>query len=186
MSEMLERRGRQLLARAMSAFRDAKAERDSANANPRSARVRFALARFRSAPWVNRLAVVAALVIPAQTIAFQAFAVSMLVDGPTIMCRADGGIDIVRDDGTTQPAGAMHDCCGHCLAASAPPVSVAVGDFTLTVPDRRAFAAVFGFGDIHRAQARSSHAYARGPPASSLADRVRPHAPVELRGREIA
>lgn len=183
---MLERHGCQLMARTLSASRETQAARRSAHANPRSASVRLALARFRSARWSALLAILAALLIPAQAIASQAFAVSMLVDGPTIMCRADGGIDIVRDDGTTQPAGAMHDCCGHCLAASAPPMSAAVADFTLTVPDRRAFAAEFGFADIRIAQARLAHAYARGPPASSFPNEVRRQAPHDVRDRGIA
>jgi hypothetical protein len=148
--------------------------------------MRWALRRLRAARWLSRIAILAALLIPAQAVAFQGIAIAMLVDGPTIMCRADGGVDIVRDDGTSEPIGALHDCCSHCLAASAPPLSGAVVGFTVNDPDPRLHAAMSGVRGVQFARQRLTHVYARGPPATPVQDQARRYALDEFRDRGIA
>lgn len=178
MSEILKRQVYGFRLRAMLASRLMRAERGSAKTPSRHASMRFALSRLRSTRWLSRVAILATLLIPVQAVAFQGIAIAMLIDGPTIMCRADGGLDIVRDDGTTEPVGALHDCCSHCLAASAPPLSGAVVGFTAHDPDPRLHATMSGVRGIQFARQHLTHVYARGPPSPSHVDHAGQHAPL--------
>lgn len=123
------------------------------------------ITRMRSARGLALFAALVTLLVPAQATAFNGMAVSMLADGPTIMCRANGDMVIVRDGGTTAPAGSVHDCCGHCIAAAAPPLHFPVWASAVIELQSRAVARMPVMQSLQITQRSIRTVFARGPPA---------------------
>ncbi len=83
-------------------------------------RRRGLLNRLRASRWLILLATLIALSLPALAVAAQDHALAMGLDGPTILCRANGEMVVINADGTASPVPMTHDCCNHCLAAVSP------------------------------------------------------------------
>lgn len=79
------------------------------------------MARLRGAHWLAKLVALVALLIPAQAALFHGVALAAIIDGPAVLCGVRGGEPVTVDDTSNAPASGNHDCCSHCLAASAPP-----------------------------------------------------------------
>jgi hypothetical protein len=79
------------------------------------------MAHLRGAHWLAKLVALVALLVPAQAAIFHGIALSAIIDGPMVLCGVRGGEAVTVDDTSSAPASGIHDCCGHCLAASAPP-----------------------------------------------------------------
>lgn len=87
----------------------------------RNRRGAWIMARLRGAHWLVKLVTLVALLVPAQAAFFHGIALAAIIDGPTVLCGVRGGEAVTLDDTSSAPASGLHDCCGHCLAASAPP-----------------------------------------------------------------
>lgn len=87
----------------------------------RNRRGAWMMARLRRAHWLAKLVAFVALLVPAQAAMFHGVALAAIIDGPTVLCGVRSGEPVTLDDASSVPASGHHDCCGHCLAASAPP-----------------------------------------------------------------